>query len=95
MKASVFNHFLTNLTAPFQLENQGQTVEDEQLTFLKTVEKARRDWLEAKEFFQFVTDPDLVDHAIHAIDAAEKKYMYLLKKARQEGIREGGFVDGD
>lgn len=95
MKAGVFNHLLTNLTASFQLEYEGQTVEDERLTFLKTVEKARRDWLEAKEFFQFVSDPDLVDHAIHAIDAAEKKYMYLLKKAREEGIREGGLADGD
>ena len=35
-------------------------------------------------YFDQIVEPELVDHAIHAMVAAEKKYMYLLKKARQE-----------
>lgn len=51
------------------------------------VEQARREWLGAKAYYEEVTDPDLVDHAAYAIQAAEKKYIFLLKRARAEGIR--------
>jgi hypothetical protein len=51
------------------------------------VERARLDWLEARAYFDNVTDPDLVDYAIFCIEAAEKKYMYLLKLAREQGLR--------
>lgn len=53
----------------------------------EAVERARHDWLQACSYFDNVTDPDLVDHAIFCVEAAEKKYVYLLKKARSEGLR--------
>ncbi len=46
------------------------------------VEKARREWLAAKSYFDAVTDVGLVDYAIHLVEAAERKYMYLLRLAR-------------
>lgn len=51
------------------------------------VERARQDWLQARSYFDNVTDPDLVDHAIFLIEATEKKYVYLLKQARAEGLK--------
>lgn len=51
------------------------------------VEQARVDWLQARAFFDNVTEPDLVDYAIYYIEAAERKYMYLLKQARAQGLR--------
>ena len=30
-------------------------------------------------------DADLIDYAVYMIAAAERKYMYLLKDAQQEG----------
>lgn len=48
------------------------------------VQQARREWLNARAFFESVSEPDLVDQAIYMIEAAERKYMYLLRKARQE-----------
>lgn len=57
------------------------------LRAIDLVEKARQEWLAAKSYFNAVSDPDLVDYAIHLVEAAEKKYMYLLKKARQNGIK--------
>lgn len=56
-------------------------------SLLESVEQARREWENARAYFNFVTDPDLIDMAIYAIEAAEKKYMYLLKAARTQGIR--------
>lgn len=50
------------------------------------VEQARREWLSAQNYYNSVSDTDLVDHAVYLMQAAEKKYMYLLKKARSEGV---------
>lgn len=49
------------------------------------VEAARREWLGWKAYFNCVDDPELVDHAIYAVQAAERKYMYLLRQARLAG----------
>lgn len=43
---------------------------------------AHREWQAAQQYFQSVTEPQLVDHAVHAIIAAEQKYMFLLKQLR-------------
>lgn len=50
------------------------------------LEAAWRDWQYAKNYFDSVTDPDLIDHAIFYMGATEKKYVYLLKQAREKGI---------
>lgn len=55
---------------------------------LRAVEEARREWVTARMYFDSVTDPDLVDHAIFAIQAAERKYMYLLRQAKAQGLAE-------
>lgn len=54
---------------------------------LQAVEQAHREWEAAKLFFETVSDPDLVDYAIHQIQAAQKRYTYLLRRAKEEGIR--------
>lgn len=53
---------------------------------LDEVEGARRDWLVAQMYFDAVGEPELVDQAIHRILAAERRYMYLLRKAREDRI---------
>lgn len=52
----------------------------------EVVEQARREWLYAQNYYNSVSDTDLVDYASYLIQAAEKKYMYLMKKARSEGV---------
>lgn len=51
------------------------------------IDQARVDWLAAQNYYKTVTDPDLIDYSIFLIKAYERRYMYLLKKARQEGLR--------
>jgi len=36
-----------------------------------------------EEYFQWATDPDLVEHAIYELKASKIKYIYLLKKAKE------------
>lgn len=76
---------LIGATAPHEgtdEEVSGRSPED----LLSDVEQARRQWINARAYFDHVTDPDLVDMAIYSIEAAEKHYMYLLKVARTQGV---------
>ena len=51
----------------------------------RLVEKARQEWLAAQNAFEFATEPELIDHAIFALQAAERRYVYLLKLAAAWG----------
>ncbi|MFZ5943172.1 MAG: DUF2508 family protein [Bacillota bacterium] len=55
-------------------------------SLVEMIQNAKEEWLDAKEFFEEVTDPVLIDHAIHRMESAEKRYIYLLKLAHQEKI---------
>ncbi len=57
----------------------------------ESIAKARDEWLAAKNYFEMVSDRDLVDHAIYLLEAAERKYMYLLKRAKAEGLDSPSF----
>ncbi|HHU81829.1 MAG TPA: YaaL family protein [Firmicutes bacterium] len=56
------------------------------------IEEAKRDWLAARNYFNAVTDPDLIDHAIYTMEAAEKRYAYLLRRAREDGLFQEKFL---
>jgi len=51
------------------------------------VEQARQDWIAARAYFEAVSDPELVDHAIHLVLASEKRYAYLLKEVKETYAR--------
>ena len=40
-------------------------------------------WQAAEEYFNQVTDPDLVECAIHNLACMRKHYIYLLKRRRE------------
>lgn len=60
-------------------------------SLIDDLEQARREWRHASLYFNNVTDPDLIDYAIFYMDAAEKKYIYLLKQAKEVGFNTEGF----
>lgn len=47
------------------------------------IEAAHQEWQAAQQHFQMVHEPELVDHAIYQIEAAQRKYMYLLRQLRE------------
>jgi hypothetical protein len=85
MKAKWLEHLNSLLTPENWLVNDIPPVVREADLF-ETVESARQDWLMAQRYYDNVSDPDLVDHAVYQMQAAEKKYAYLLKEARRQGI---------
>lgn len=51
-----------------------------------SLKKAKKEWENAKNIFENVSNPDLVDYAIYNIDASEKRYMYLLKQIKNGNV---------
>ena len=52
----------------------------------KNIENAKREWEDAKNIFENVSHPDLVDYAIYKVEAAEQKYIYLLKQFKSNNL---------
>jgi len=63
-----------------------------QKEFLELVQEARAEWIQAQNYFENVSEPDLVDYAIYKVEAAKRRYMYLLKQARIYGVENHQFV---
>ncbi len=60
---------------------------DETEDLLKMISIAKQELLDAQCYFDSVDVPELVDHAIYKIEAANSQYVYLLKLAKNKGLR--------
>ena len=59
----------------------------EKESIIKEINKAKIDVRTAENFFQFVSDPELVDVAIYNLEAKKSRYRYLIKIAKEKGIK--------
>ena len=66
-----------------KLKNKEKTEKEKILERLK---EAQEEWKDKEEYFQSVTEADLVDHAIYELEASKIKYIYLLKKIKETNI---------
>lgn len=53
-------------------------------SYCRSVRQAWQEWQDAKQRFNQVSEPGMVDYAVYSLQAAERRYIYLLQKARQE-----------
>lgn len=83
-KSNGWREKLQEICTLFGWEDVRENIVKENLADL--LEDARQEWNHAKLYFNNVTDPDLIDHAIFYMGATEKKYNYLLKQARETGL---------
>jgi hypothetical protein len=44
--------------------------------------KALDEWHAAENYFNSINDPDLVEYALYELEAAKRKYEYLMRKLR-------------
>ncbi len=52
----------------------------------ETIQAALQEWKNAVTYFESVSDPELIDYAAYGIEAARRKYVFLLKHS---GGKEG------
>lgn len=77
--AGWLRNWLRSRTGQFWVESSADPIGTDDAVLAE----AHRDWLAARKFFDCATDPDLIDFAILSLQAAEKRYVYLWKKARE------------
>ncbi|MGO1369929.1 MAG: DUF2508 family protein [Senegalia sp. (in: firmicutes)] len=66
------------------MDNKNFEYEEE----MKNLKQAHKEWTQAEIYFENVKDDDLIDHAIYNLEAAKKKYFYLLSKVRERVLEE-------
>jgi hypothetical protein len=59
----------------------------EQQELIEAIEKAVVELQGARNFFQTVDDPKLIDCAIYLERAAQAKYIYLLDQAKKMNVK--------
>jgi hypothetical protein len=60
---------------------------EEQKQLIKSIEEAREELFRARQYFEMVADPQLVDYAIYTEQAAKSRFVYLLNQAKENGIK--------
>ncbi|MDD4503609.1 MAG: YaaL family protein [Clostridiaceae bacterium] len=74
----LIGYVLNNLQSP-----RGK---DENEELIKMIYKAKQEMIDAQCYFDNVTAPELVDHAIYKMEAAKSQYVYLLKLAKEKEL---------
>ncbi|MBB3114643.1 hypothetical protein FHS18_006783 [Paenibacillus phyllosphaerae] len=62
------------------------TSQTEAQSLLEEIRVAKQDWDNALRHFEYALGKDQIDYAIFAIEAAEKRYEMLLRKAKAMNI---------
>lgn len=57
--------------------------------YKELVHRAWLDWQAAQNYFESVSDPELIDYAIYEVEAARRRYVYMLRRAEDEMRFEG------
>ena len=66
-----------------QLAWDADSIDDDNPLVLE-LKKAKLEWDNACNYFNQIIDADLIDYAIFEMEAAERKYIHLLKIIKQE-----------
>lgn len=57
---------------------------EENMKDLRLLEEVKKEWYVAKNYFNEVTEPALIDYAIHNMEAAERRLVYLIETLRDK-----------
>lgn len=63
------------------------TKDKEKEKIITEIRRAQMDVSTAENFFQVVSDPQLIDVAIYELEAKKSRYQYLLKVAKEKGVK--------
>jgi hypothetical protein len=67
-------------------QHSAEGTETEAQQLIVEIEKAKKDWIQSQIIFDWADESEFVDYAIYAMEAAERRYMYLLNKAKRMNV---------
>ena len=68
-----------------RIKSKKTNIENEKI--IKEIKAAQLEIKNAENFFQCVSDPELVDVAIYDLESKKSKYSYLIRMAKEKGVR--------
>lgn len=68
-----------------RIKSKKTNIENEKI--IKEIKAAQLEIKNAENFFQYVSDPELVDVAIYDLESKKSKYSYLIKMAKEKGVK--------
>ncbi|WP_245954779.1 DUF2508 family protein [Paenibacillus flagellatus] len=68
-----------------QRKEEDPLMRDKQI-LLEEIRVAQIEWQHAVQRLDYALDPDQIDYAIYALEAAEKRYGMLLKNAKRMNV---------
>ncbi|NMB40452.1 MAG: YaaL family protein [Firmicutes bacterium] len=77
-------YYLTEFSRKLLGEKSEVIPKETDFDYLTMIEKAKQEWLAALVLFNNVSEKDLIDHAIFNLNAAERRYVFLLKEAHRK-----------
>ena len=77
----MLQNLIDNLKSFYAKREEPEFVSAEQ-EYVDEAARALEQWRAAENYFNSITDPDLVEYALYEVEAARRKYEYLLRKIR-------------
>jgi len=71
----------------YSCEDDYENTVSDSLLVLKSIQQARQEWMEAVANFDQADNEELIDYYIYRMKACQIRYNYLLKIAKEMGIR--------
>lgn len=66
----------------FRQQDGGDMEPSAEGEYTDEAKKALEQWHAAENYFNSINDPDLVEYALYEVEAARRKYEYLMRKLR-------------
>jgi len=87
-----FAAFVDKVSRQRNIINRNRKSREEVEEVIENLKKARNEWVIATMNYEFAQEDELIDYYIYMMKAAQLKYDYLLKKAKEKGAK-WGFED--
>jgi hypothetical protein len=91
-KNSFFNRFIKAFSAKEKIESVSFNESGDFKELIESIKSAQRDWLCANANFNNTSDQEIIDYYTYMIKAYQVRYEYLIKKAKEKGIK-GGYAE--
>ncbi|NSW91763.1 MAG: YaaL family protein [Firmicutes bacterium] len=62
-------------------------ITDDDNTLIEDIRSAKNEWLNVDSNFQYVCENEIIDYYTYMLKAAQIKYEYYLKKAKERGLK--------
>lgn len=86
-KRGLLSKFFKLFSVKDKTESTVVLYSNESQDLIESINNAKNEWICANTNFEYADDEETVDYYTYKIKACEIKYEYLIRKAKEKGIR--------